>query len=413
MEFQLNMVISADGKISLEAEMPMQMDVHYEKKGGFRSKGFHVSVEDPKLTANCDADLLLRAEAIPTILKLDIGKVLDAELDFGVNAKAETVARTSPEMLCVDAKLAFPVTYLHISDDADVYTMLDAWGLSWDKELVTPERAPIQAGLHFEYCPEGKSGFVDACTYKKEKAETKGIGEIAPLDWNRFYGYKLPLAFCTSYTEEGNGKRNYSITDKGTYYLLEGTLLCPEYIETEIVAQAGKGEQIETGSGHKYTVVKTESYNEDQRERMILLGEDGKSYEIADITGFMLYKGTPCHEIMLIEGGSAKRCVTAFENVELKIDKNTQVSVEGEIEEDGMVTGYGIQNYNYADWYQRCLKLMESPNYDMETSFYHFAYDISFGGDGTIQIDGSSDYLIDEKYAYYTGNMADRIEICK
>ena len=73
--------------------------------------------------------------------------------------------------------------------------------------------------------------------------------------------------------------------------MLKGFLICPECIETSVIGEKTDG-HFETVSGRGYRIVGREAYNNDQRERVILLGDDEKSYMINNIPAFQDRKST-------------------------------------------------------------------------------------------------------------------------
>lgn len=140
-------------------------------------------------------------------------------------------------------------------------------------------------------------------------------------DLSRFYGYNLPLRFNAYHTDREDGTLAFSVTDKGDYCILEGSLTCPECVETSVIEESEVGDQFTTGSGHTYTITRRESYNNDQREKVSFQGDDGKNYEITNIPAFFAdaYKGTAYYIISSPEENSAYE--TKFENVKLRMDK--------------------------------------------------------------------------------------------
>lgn len=397
-DIQIFIVLSADGGISFEAELPLQASVYYEKNRGLRNYKHEISVENPTIEANCEAGTMLRLE--PTLIVLGID-MMDIETDVGVTTSAKVTTRPNSQ-ICADISLSFPIITLSICGDDDADTIIGNLGLSAEWKIATSENALVQEGLHYELLPEGKTQFVDECTYNKD-GEKEKINKMAEDDNNqseftdlsRFYGYKLLLGFISPSTENENGKYTYSITDKGDYYLLEGTLICPEYVESWITSM-GSGEHFVTGSGHGYTVVGTESYNNDQRERMILLGDDRKTYEITNLPAFDLYMGTPYNEIVSEDENGYTRYMTVFENVKLRIDKDIQIPYEIELEDGDGEIEYDIAYMSCEEWIETKLarlNVLDSNN--MVHSDYFVEFSLSFSEDGMISIHGLTDLLLD------------------
>lgn len=141
-------------------------------------------------------------------------------------------------------------------------------------------------------------------------------------DLSRFYGYNLPLRFNAYHTDREDGTLAFSVTDKGDYCILEGSLTCPECVETSVIQEIEVGDQFTTGSGHTYTITGRESYNNYQREKVSFLSDDGKNYEITNIPAFFVdaYKQTAYYIISSPENNTVYESV--FENVKLRMDKD-------------------------------------------------------------------------------------------
>ena len=166
---------------------------------------------------------------------------------------------------------------------------------------------------------ERKAGKTPESTDKKEENSDKSDNGLAA-----FYGYDLPLRFSLDYTEKEDGYYQFDIQDKGDHYLVKGALICPECVETSVLQEAEVGDHFFTGSGRGYTVSSREGYNEDQREKVVLLGDDGKTYTVWGIPAFLIdaYLGTAYYTIESEDGEQNYK--TFFENVELPIAYDTQ-----------------------------------------------------------------------------------------
>ena len=167
---QLYLVISAEGTVTLKAEIPMSVCVRYEKGKGVRSVAQDISVEKPELKANADVSLMLRGESV-LVLFMAIN-VLDAEADIGVAANAQLTVRQNT-MDCLDISAAFPVAMCYICGDDDANTIVGALGLSGEWELISADSAPFQMGLHYEAYSDGTAQSVEECTYQKQDEVTK------------------------------------------------------------------------------------------------------------------------------------------------------------------------------------------------------------------------------------------------
>lgn len=165
-DVQINLVLSVEGGISFQAELPMQLAVNYEKGRGFRNTGHGISVENPMLEANCTAGAGLRIEPILVVLGFD---VMDVEADIKAQAQAKVQTHSNGQ-ICSDISLALPIVVLSVCGDEDADTIIGKLGISAEWEVLSADNAPFQKGLHYEILPDQTMQFVKKCTY----------GETAP-----------------------------------------------------------------------------------------------------------------------------------------------------------------------------------------------------------------------------------------
>lgn len=374
-DIEIYLVFGLDGSISFEAKLPMEMAVHYEKGKGIRNFGSGITVSDAIVNANCTASVKLQLE--PVLALFDCVDIMDLEAEAGAEAKA-TITNHENSQICVDISVAVPVITLSVCADKDKETLLgQVITIKW--EIVSFDKAP-KKNLHYEQLPNGTTQFVEECTYGREenpvnndKTEREKTTETNTsesdnqsddgdaTDLSRFYGYDLPLCFSLDYTEnDENDSFEFSIIDTGSYYLVKGSLICPEFVSCGEV-----GTHFVTGSGRGYTVIREESYNNDQRQKIILSGDDGKTYEIVNLPahGMDVYTGAMYYNITSED--ASKSYQTIFENVTLRIDYDT-VFTNGEW---------------VGDTFDSCVKkgCFENVNYNIE-------YDIHFTEDGKIDI---------------------------
>lgn len=211
-DIQILLVLSANGEISLEAKLPVELSVYYEKGKGLRNFKPDFSFENPDVKANCKMGTMLRFEPILSIL--GCLNVIDLEADIGATATAETVSYPDLQV-CTDISLAFPVITFSVSKDDDVDTVIKDIGLSAEWEFISSEKAPVQIGLHYEVLPDNTAQFVDNCTYKEieEKTEDSSL-ETPDSDTSKHtyytrYGEVMQTdspIFCFEYSN------NWSIT---------------------------------------------------------------------------------------------------------------------------------------------------------------------------------------------------------
>ncbi|MBD5504897.1 MAG: hypothetical protein HDR09_14490 [Lachnospiraceae bacterium] len=216
-DIQIYLVLSLDGSISFEAELPIEASVSYEKNRGLRNFDHHISVEDPKIEVDCNAGVGLRIE--PVLMVLGCPNVMDMELDIGVSAEAKVTAQPNSQ-ICADISISFPVLTISVCDDDDIDTIIGDLGISAEWEIITSDNAPIKKGLHYELGPGIRAEFVKECTYKKQEEhspETAQQDDSLPSETSRFTefsDYEGPIELCISAPFE----------DAGEYYIIKGSL---------------------------------------------------------------------------------------------------------------------------------------------------------------------------------------------
>ena len=174
-DVQINLVLSVEGGISFQAELPMQLAVNYEKGRGFRNTGHGISVENPMLEANCTAGAGLRIEPILVVLGFN---VMDVEADIKAQAQAKVQTHSNGQ-ICSDISLALPIVVLSVCGDDDADTILGKLGISAEWEVLSADNAPFQKGLHYEALPGKTMQLVKKCTYgeeEKQKPDWAGAG---------------------------------------------------------------------------------------------------------------------------------------------------------------------------------------------------------------------------------------------
>lgn len=216
-DIQIYLVLSLDGSISFEAELPIEASVSYEKNRGLRNFDHHIAVEDPKIEVDCNAGVGLRIE--PVLMVLGCPNVMDMELDIGVSAEAKVTAQPNSQ-ICADISISFPVLTISVCDDDDIDTIIGDLGISAEWEIITSDNAPKKKGLHYELGPGIRAEFVKECTYKKQEEhspETAQQDDSLSSETSRFTefsDYEGPIELCISAPFE----------DAGEYYIIKGSL---------------------------------------------------------------------------------------------------------------------------------------------------------------------------------------------
>lgn len=168
-DLRLYLLLSAEGTISIEAELPMGASVMYERDKGVRYQKHELQINNPKIEANCDAGMYFRFEPIPVVAG-NLIKIIDVEADVGATASAK-ITRWPNSQICAETAISFPVISLSVGKDDDVDTLID---VSKEWEIITADKAPVHINTHFERLPDKTMQFVEKCTYKEgEEAGVK------------------------------------------------------------------------------------------------------------------------------------------------------------------------------------------------------------------------------------------------
>lgn len=249
-----------------------------------------------------------------------------------------------------------------------IFLILFLRGSYFKKVAQSGQNASEKVGTEMEQLLQETEQIADKSMVREESSEkigeensaTESQPQNAESDLSSFYGYDLPLAFDVNHTEEGNENFVFDVSDEDGYYLLKGSLICGECVDSDIIDSAETGQHFVTGSGRGYTISSRETYNNDEREKIVLLGDDGQMYEIVNIPAFVLdtYTGTPYYVITTEDG---KNYQTVFTNMELRIPYDTKFP-------DGVT-------------FDDCVKqgLFEDVSWNIW-------YDIHFTEDGTIDV---------------------------
>ena len=137
---------------------------------------------------------------------------------------------------------------------------------------------------------------------------------IQPASITHLYGYDLPLIFTAQNTND------IVLSEYGDYYVWKGTLTCPECVAVDDVP--GDGMHFLSGSGRGYTVLGTESSVDDQRQHIVLRGDDGEAYYIYGLPGFLLNTYTNVWYYSI--SGEGEDVDTTYSNVVIRIDPNLE-----------------------------------------------------------------------------------------
>lgn len=196
-DIQIYLVTTLKGEIYLEADIPFQTEIYYEKDKGVRNIKHDISVKDPKVEAT--AELKEKIDIVPILVVCEFEPVIDAELGVGVSTTASVTVRDNNQ-ICADVETKFPVVDISVGEDDVLYygreTLIAKLGLSasWE-DIFKDEDFIKKIKLHYEVLPDKTKQFVKKCTYKgeaTEKTEDEVLNELLKGDFSRFAGsYKV------------------------------------------------------------------------------------------------------------------------------------------------------------------------------------------------------------------------------
>lgn len=299
------LVLSAEGTIHFETEIPMDAAVNYEKGKGIKKHSFNMDVENPLIEGDCTAGISVQFE--PTLVILMIIDVVDVQTDVGIGAHANVKIRPGSQT-CTDISVFYPTFKVAICGDDESDTLLALLGVSVEWEIITEDNAPCKLHLHHEILANGKMQFVDECTYEEDGEEetteeetvvetesqtekvTEDEKEIPTnsgivieeelINLSKSYGQKYIVEFFPKVLEQKrtlDGDReiieNIYVVATGSEYelcgvirLFEGILWNPNELSV--------GSEVESMSGNRYTVVSV------SKSHMQLKNSQGKVFHV-------------------------------------------------------------------------------------------------------------------------------------
>lgn len=286
-DIQFYLVLSAEGSISFEAELPMEMSICFEKRKGFKNFEPGISISNPIIEANCDVSAMLRFE--PTLILL--GKdIMDVEADIGVTAFANVTTRPDSQ-ICADISASFPVITISVCGDDKADTFVGSLGFSAEWEIVSSENAPVQIGLHYEILPDKSRQFVEKCTYGetekkgaiKETENAKGntsihtyytrYGEVNQTD-SPVFSFDYPDNWSISKEEVNGNSTIFEEYAEEVVELTNGRNVKITFIRFDsFLFEAG-------GSGHFYVEYEAEKMT----DAMSILSNNSTNFVVAKLT---------------------------------------------------------------------------------------------------------------------------------
>ncbi len=228
---ECNLVISAEGEISIEAKLPVGTNLCYEKGKGIRNNKMELPYTEPEIQLSAELGISLCPELALEVLK--VWKPLTAGIEVGVKGSAEFMIRPSQD--CTDINVVYPLLSLEATIDSGIgFSYSDEW------EVITEENAKFKLNWHYEQYSNGTASYVDECTYGKEEGEKVKFEGDEDIDdgiiqetavFLEYSAYELPIALYLS----------SPIEDMGDYYKVKGRL------EVEYAILISDFEDIETG----------------------------------------------------------------------------------------------------------------------------------------------------------------------
>lgn len=234
---QFSLVISAEGEISIETTIPYGTNLYYEKGKGMRNVQMDCTYAKPQINLSAELNISLCPEVALEILKL--WEVADIEAEIGASAEAESVIHDT--QTCVDISIAFPVITMTASVDPIV---LKPVSCEW--EIITKDNAKFRHCSHYEKYRDGTAGFVDECTYGKQKGSLQE--EIKQEEIKKEQSEFAKYSTC----EVPMWLHVYgAFEDKGDCYAVDGSLYIRCAVKKSEFDRLEEGEEF-TINDHKY-----------------------------------------------------------------------------------------------------------------------------------------------------------------
>lgn len=196
---RLNILIDAEGSISVAADIPVIYDVSYDANTGAYNKQRNVSVENKEFLIDCKGQIHGEIEGILNILNLT--NVLDAEISVGAIAEANATDRQNG-MTCIDVNARAPIVRFAVCDDDEADSLLGKI-FDTDRLEVELDAKAKKFVFHSEIYPDGTRKIVDKCTYKEDTSFDAGK-EISNKDIEDSEEVATEKSYITYYTQYGN-----------------------------------------------------------------------------------------------------------------------------------------------------------------------------------------------------------------
>lgn len=175
-DVQIYLILTMDGELYLEANIPCTVGFHYEEGKGIRCINNDFEVVDPIVRVNAKLDS--RIMFAPILFVGYSFPILDAQINVGAVADVEILSRIN-KLTCTDVAISYPVTGASVGDTEIKYkdreSLVSKMGISGNWEIISIEEAPVNIHLHHEKKPNEEGKFVDKCTWNDNDSNEEDL----------------------------------------------------------------------------------------------------------------------------------------------------------------------------------------------------------------------------------------------
>lgn len=300
-EFEFYIVFDAEGNVSLEMTVPMNVQGVWSKDGGLKTTKQASGEATADLTGDINGNIMLRSEAVLSLFYLI--DLIDAEVDVGANVKAEETIR-STGMICADVSIYCPIVKVSVCGDQNekkktyrslIGTIMDN-SISYD--IIDEDNAPQYRMFHYELI-NGVGKEVDECTYGKDEEQAtelpemteKTTTEIDGQNYSELDVYEIlrqvhdyPMYFLVNSLPDGQENclgYPYAVTENGDRYVVTGTIKALDVILKDTgIENMEEGDKVTSVLGTEYTVTYNDHANNGNWIGIDMKDLDGNVYHI-------------------------------------------------------------------------------------------------------------------------------------
>jgi hypothetical protein len=300
-EFEFYIVFDAEGNVSLEMTVPMNVQGVWSKDGGLKTTKQASGEATADLTGDINGNIMLRSEAVLSLFYLI--DLIDAEVDVGANVKAEETIRSTC-MICADVSIYCPIVKVSVCGDQNekkktyrslIGTIMDN-SISYD--IIDEDNAPQYRMFHYELI-NGVGKEVDECTYGKDEEQAtelpemteKTTTEIDGQNYSELDVYEIlrqvhdyPMYFLVNSLPDGQENclgYPYAVTENGDRYVVTGTIKALDVILKDTgIENMEEGDKVTSVLGTEYTVTYNDHANNGNWIGIDMKDLDGNVYHI-------------------------------------------------------------------------------------------------------------------------------------